>query len=98
VDKPQRAITSRAEYAEQQKKQSIKQADHEIDVLRQMETPQGRRIMMWVLKKLGYQENILDTNAQVYHKVAKQAVANDIVRELKRVCPANFMQMEQENE
>jgi len=94
VDKPQRAITSPAEYAEHKKKQSIKQADHELKIVRQMDSRDGRYIMMWTLKKLGYQENIVDLNANVYGKTAKQAVANDIVKELKRICPASFMQME----
>ena len=89
-------ITSKSAYKEQQDAIKLKTMQHELDISKQMETPQGRRIMMWFLDKLGYMQNIVATNASVYGMTAKQAVANDIVRELKKVCPESFMQMERE--
>ena len=89
-------ITSKAEYQAKQDELKLKQRQHELDITRQMESPQGRRIMMWFLEKLGYMQNIVATNASVYGMTAKQAVANDIVRELKKACTDSFMLMEKE--
>jgi hypothetical protein len=63
---------------------------------KQMETKPGRDFVKYVLDKLGYMQNIMDTNASVYGKTAKQAVANDISRDIKKICPELFMQMEGE--
>jgi hypothetical protein len=71
---------------------------HENMITRQMETQLGRMFVMHVLGKLGYMQNIVDTNASVYGKTAKQAVANDLAKEIKKVCPSEFLRMEQEAE
>lgn len=63
---------------------------------KQMETTTGRMFVKYVLDKLGYMQNINDTNASVYGKTAKQAVANDITRDIKKHCPELFMKMEGE--
>jgi len=74
----------------------LQRMQHENMIKRQMETPQGRMFVWHVLGKLGYRQNITATNASVYGACAKQTVANDIEREIKKVCPSEFLRMEQE--
>ena len=68
------------------------------DLADQMKTPVGRRYVWQVLKNLLYQEAITDTNAAVYGKVAKQAVAVAMVKEMKSKCRDLFYTMEIEND
>lgn len=65
-------------------------------IQQQMNGQTGRAFVAYVLDKLGHGQNITDTNASVYGKTAKQAVSNDISRDIKRVCPELFMKMEGE--
>jgi len=91
---PTRTINSRAEHDRLQDKMELRKKQRELDLKKQMETPQGRRFVFYVLDSLGWQKNILETNAAVYGRTAKQAVANDLVKELKKLSPENFMLME----
>ena len=70
----------------------------EADRIQQMSTPQGRRFVWDVLKKLSYNTAIQDINAKVYGAVAKQEVALAIAKELKESCRESFYLMETENE
>jgi hypothetical protein len=81
---------------EKREQAELKQAKFENMIRLQMSTPVSRTFVAYVLDKLGYMQNIVETNASVYGKTAKQAVANDIAREIKKVCPDLFMQMESE--
>ena len=68
------------------------------DLQTQMSTPQGRRFVWRVLKKLSYNTPIVEVSAKVYGAVAKQEVALDIARELKQACREEFYMMETEAE
>lgn len=81
---------------EKQKQAELAQARFEHMINLQMNTKDGRMFVKYVLDKCGYGQNITDTNASVYGKTAKQAVANDISRDIKKICPALFMKMENE--
>ena len=96
--KTNRTIRTREAHEDSQNQMDLKRKQRELDLTRQMETAQGRRVIMLVLDKLGYQQNIGDMNAAVYGKTAKQAVANDLAKELKRINPENFMLMEIESQ
>jgi hypothetical protein len=67
-------------------------------IKKQMDTQTGRSFVFYILEKLLYNQNIADTNASVYGKTAKQAVANDIVKEIKKTCPELILKMEEEAE
>lgn len=85
--------------AKQKQDQARLSADRKENmIMRQMETSVGRDFVWHVLKQLGYMQNITDTNASVYGRTAKQAVANDLAREIKKICPELFMRMENEKE
>lgn len=88
----------RRQVEEQQEQNELAQLNHENMIRKQMETPVGRAFVWHVLCKLGYMQDIIDTNASVYHKTAKQTVSNYLVKEIKKVCPELFMQMEREGE
>lgn len=85
----------RQQYEEDLKRQ---RAVRIADMIEQMETPKGRRFVWGILKSLLYQTPITDTNASVYGKVAKQAVAIELAKELKYCCRDLFYAMEIENE
>lgn len=74
------------------------QAVRIADLVEQMESKKGRRFVWGVLKSMLYQTPIIDTNASVYGKVAKQAVAIELVKELKACCRDLFYAMEIEND
>lgn len=82
-------------YDEDRKRQ---QAIRTADLIDQMETAKGRRVVWGILKDLHYQEPVTDTNASVYGKVAKQAVATELTRKLKTCCRDLFYAMEIEND
>ena len=79
---------------EQQQRKAIRVAD----IVDQMTEPKGRRFVWGILKDLLYQQPVTDTNAAVYGKAAKQAVAFTMVREMKSTCRDLFYLMEIEND
>ena len=70
----------------------------EVNLVQQMNSRQGRWYVWRVLRKLGYNVPITDTNAKVYGATAKQEVAIELASELRSVCRELFYLMEQENE
>ena len=74
------------------------QAVRAADLIDQMETPKGRRFVWGILKTLLYQTPVIEANASVYGKVAKQAVAIELAKELKSCCRDLFYEMEIEND
>jgi hypothetical protein len=88
----------KAQQDKQAEQDEMKRLNNENMIRKQMSTPVSRSFVWHVLTKLGYMQNILETNATVYGKTARQAVANDICREIKKICPSEFMLMEQESE
>ena len=92
------AINNPAQFQKMQNEKERSDAIRTADVIDQMDTPKGRRYVWQVLKTLGYQTAITDTNAGVYGKVAKQAVAVEMVREMKCKCRDLFYAMEIEND
>lgn len=98
MSEAQIAITSGAQLREHQAKRDMAEARRIADVIDQMSTPKGRRYVWNIIKNLGYQEQITEANATVYGRVAKQAVAISMVKEMKHRCRDLFYQMEIEND
>jgi hypothetical protein len=92
------AITNPQQYKRMQDAARLKADQAELDLLRQMETPHGRRYVWGVLQSLLYQQRITDTNASVYGKVAKQAESVGMVLTMKAKCRDLFYLMEREND
>lgn len=92
------AVTNQKQFQELEERRKLQDAVKTIDLGDQLGTAVGRRYVWQVLKNLLYQEPITDTNAGVYGKVAKQAVAIQMVKEMKTRCRDLFYIMETEND
>lgn len=92
------SVTNAQQYKKMQADAKIKSDQMELDLMRQMETPHGRRYVWSVLQSLLYQQRITDTNASVYGKVAKQAESVGMVLTMKAKCRDLFYLMEREND
>lgn len=93
-----RDTIGRADKQRYEEDQKQLQAVRMADLIDQMDTPKGRRFVWGMLKSMLYQTPITDTNASVYGKVAKQAVAIELAKELKACCRDLFYTMEIEND
>jgi hypothetical protein len=92
------AVTKPRQLQDIKEQQEMQGAIRAADLADQLGTAVGRRYVWQVLKNLLYQESITDTNAGVYGKVAKQAVATQMVKEMKSRCRDLFYLMEIEND
>ena len=64
----------------------------------QMSTPQGRKWTWNILRSLGYSDPIQEINAKAYGLAAKQEVALNLAKRLKKHCRDHFYLMEVEND
>lgn len=96
--KPVMAVTTPQQLKRMTEEVKMKQDQAELDLMRQMETPHGRRYVWGILQSLLYQQKITDTNASVYGKVAKQAESVGMVLTMKAKCRDLFYLMEREND
>lgn len=91
-------VTTPQQYKRMQEAIKIKADQAELDLMRQMDSPHGRRYVWGVLQSLLYQQRITDSNANVYGKVAKQAESVGMVLTMKAKCRDLFYLMEKEND
>jgi len=98
VSKPVMAVNTEREYLKEGAKSDLAARQRIQDTLDQLSTDTGRRFGWRVLEALADHRPIGDTGASVYARAAKQAVAIEMVKDLKKRARDQFYMMEIEND